>query len=125
MVRARVKVARNFDRNLDQIAAYLGAGSPAFDGMLGQLFDTVILNLERFPRLGIDLLARPTRSTETRAIKQRLLRLVATGWEVREYISDEYLILYLLRESILHLLSIRHHRQLSFDLAGHWEPPKR
>ena len=40
--------------------------------------------------------------------------------EIREYITGEYLLLYLVGDSTVSLLSIRHHRQLSFDLRAHW-----
>ena len=121
MARARVRITRNFDRNLDQIAGYLGEGAAAFDELLVQLFDSVIPNLERFPRVGVDFLARAARSSETRALKRRLLKLVPSSCEIREYISGDYLILYLLRGATIEMLSLRHHRELSFDLPGHWE----
>jgi ParE toxin of type II toxin-antitoxin system, parDE len=120
MARARIRIARNFDRNLDQIAGHLGEAVGAFDALLAHLFDAVIPNLERFPRVGVDFLGRTGRSTETRALKRRLLNLVPRSWELREYIAGDYLILYLVHATTVELLSIRHHLQLSFDLKGHW-----
>ncbi len=40
---------------------------------------------------------------------------------IREYIADDYLLLYAVRDSGVFLLSIRHHRQLSFDLRTYWQ----
>jgi hypothetical protein len=41
--------------------------------------------------------------------------------DLRECIVDEYLILYLLREKQIVFLSIKRHRQLSFDLKRFWQ----
>lgn len=49
-----------------------------------------------------------------------LKRRVGKNTSLREYISGDYLVLYALRGTYLYLLSIRHHRQLSFDLKEHW-----
>ena len=39
---------------------------------------------------------------------------------LRQYLLGDYLILYTQAESTVYLLSIRHHRQLSFDFARLW-----
>ena len=40
---------------------------------------------------------------------------------MREYVLKDYLLLYALIDgATVYLLSIRHHRQLSFDFEGHW-----
>lgn len=41
---------------------------------------------------------------------------------LREYLHGEYLVLYLVADDLatVYLLTIRHHRQLSFDFAGLW-----
>lgn len=38
---------------------------------------------------------------------------------LREYVMTDYLVLYLQVEATVYLLSIKHHRQLSFDFEGH------
>jgi hypothetical protein len=45
---------------------------------------------------------------------------------LREYLHGDYLILYVAMEAeaAVYLLSIRHHRQLSFDFARLWPAPK-
>ena len=45
---------------------------------------------------------------------------IGKNTEIREYIADEYLLLYAARDAVVFLLAIRHHRQLSFDLRVHW-----
>lgn len=120
--RSSVQITHNFDRNLDQIEEFLKEQGEvqAFDVLLNKLFETIIPNLERFPDLGTDFLARHPQSIEGQAhledIKERLGRDV---W-LREYITGDYLLLYAVRSTDIYLLSIKHHRQLSFDLKSNW-----
>jgi hypothetical protein len=39
---------------------------------------------------------------------------------VREYVAGDYLNLYVVIERVVYLLSIKHHRQLSFDFDRFW-----
>jgi hypothetical protein len=120
MGRARVRLTLNFDRNLDQIEKFLGTDTRAFTEVLDWLFGVLIPELERFPKLGVDFIARRTKSVKARSVRRHVLSLMTRGDELRELISGKYLVLYLYRQATVYLLSIRHHRQLSFDLAGHW-----
>ena len=118
----RVRVAENVGRNLDSIREFLtDAGVPEhFDALLDELFETVIPNLEAFPELGFDFLARRPGSRETAAGADRWRKRLGPGESLREHVFGEYLLLYVAREEELLLLALRHHRQLSFDLRGHW-----
>ena len=120
--RRTVRITKNFDKNLADIRRFLEEQEvpQEFRSLLEQLFETVIPNLERFPEIGVDFLAKLPQSTEglmrLEAIKQRL----GKNTVLREYISGDYLVLYALRGDNIYLLSIKHHRQLSFDLKEHW-----
>ena len=118
---SRVRITANFQQNLDSIREFLveQEANAEFNRLI-ELFDDVIPNLERFPKMGRDFLARTPLSDEGRAKLHALTVKSANNTEIREYITDEYLLLYALRESVVFLLSIRHHRQLSFDLRTHW-----
>lgn len=120
-----VKLTANFEHNLEEAQAFLLEieAPQAFDALLDELTDTVIPNLERFPNMGRLFLERPTRSVEVangiaRLTKQ--LDALAAGSELREYVMAHYLLLYAQTRGTVYLLSIRHQRQLSFDLASHW-----
>ncbi|WGS47838.1 type II toxin-antitoxin system RelE/ParE family toxin (plasmid) [Burkholderia sp. JSH-S8] len=120
-----VKLTANFEHNLEEVEAFLlEADTPhAFDALLDELTDTVIPNLERFPGMGRLFLERPARSVEASNGIVRLTRqldAIAEGSELREYVMTHYLLLYAQIRGEVYLLSIRHHRQLSFDLASHW-----
>lgn len=122
-----VKLTANFTHNLDSIEQFLNdAEAPqAFDRLLDELTDTLIPNLERFPDLGRPFLARPAGSVEVsngHAALRQQLQALAGGGELREYLLPDYLVLYLRQETVVYLLAIKHHRQLSFDLARHWSP---
>ena len=116
-----VKFTANFERNLGGIQQFLGdAQAPqAFDALLDELLDTVVPNLERFPDMGRRFMSRPVRSVEVSnelAKLQKQLAAIAQDGEVREYVMTHYLVLYARLESSVYLLSIKHHKQLAFDL---------
>lgn len=118
----RVELTASLLERLESIEAFLAeADAPlAYDALLAALRDTVIPNLRRFPRMGRRYLDQPPQSAES---VTQLAQLPAGALEgLRVLGSGDYLILYATQESgaTVHLLSIRHHRQLSFDFAGFW-----
>ena len=120
-----VKLTANFERNLGQAEAFLlEANAPqAFDALLDELTDTVIPNLERFPVMGRLFFVRPIRSVEasnSMDVLKRKLNVIAKDGEIREYVMSHYLVLYARFDATIYLLSIRHHRQLSFDFQAQW-----
>ncbi len=122
-----VKITGNFERNLEDIERFLlEAEAPlAFDSLLDELSDVVIPNLERYPEIGRAFLQRPVKSVEvTNAAASLMAKLASLAIEpnmIREYVLKHYMILYVSIGDTIFLLSVRHHRQLSFDLAGHWQ----
>ncbi len=123
--RHQVKFTANFERNLEEAERFLlEADAPqAFDALLDELTETVIPNLERFPGMGRLFFERPTRSVEASNAIDRLkrkLKAITKDGEVREYVMSHYLLLYLRFDATIYLLSIRHHRQLSFDFQSLW-----
>ncbi len=121
-----VKFTANFERNLEGIEPFLAeAEAPhAFDGLLDELLATVIPNLEHFPEMGRPFLARQPRSVETTnalaALRTKLSALTADADALREYVLKDYMLLYAPIGGAIHVLAIRHQRQLSFDFEGHW-----
>lgn len=118
----RVELTASFLARLEAIDAFLRAAETAsgFDALLAGLRATVIPNLSRFPRLGRCWLDNPPQSVEALA---RLTDLPSGAMEAwREYLHGDYLILYTVDEAkaTVYLLSIRHHRELSFDFARLW-----
>ncbi|KON79663.1 type II toxin-antitoxin system RelE/ParE family toxin [Azoarcus sp. PA01] len=135
---ATVLVTRNFEHNLDEIERFLteaDAGGASFDDLLDMLANVVVPHLERHPDLGRDFLARPALSIEAEARVEKLTRqlsvLTAKADErpddqpadrpsLREYVMAHYVVLYVHVGDRVHLLAIRHHRQLSFDFDALW-----
>lgn len=119
--RCTVKVAANFETNLEAIEVFLAkaGATPAFTTLLGELADSIIPNLERFPEMGRLFLDRPAQSVEAR---QKITQLESRigNTTLREYIAGDFLILYGARGRTVYLLSIKHQRQLSFDFPAHW-----
>lgn len=121
-----VKFTANFERNLEEIERFLiEAEAPeAFDGLLDELLETVIPNLERFPEMGRPFFRQLVRSVEVTnavaALKEKLATLTAETDAIREYVLKHYLMLYAVIGGTIYLLAIGHQRQLSFDFEGHW-----
>jgi plasmid stabilization system protein ParE len=118
----RVELTASFLERLESIEAFLrDAEAPlAYDALLAALRDTVIPNLRRFPRMGRRYLDQPPQSAE--AIAQLGLLPPGAADALRMLGSGDYLILYVeeKKSATVRLLSIRHHRQLSFDFARLW-----
>ena len=124
-----VRFTANFEANLAQIESFwVEHGAPqAWVALLDELETTVIVNRERHPRIGRKFFERSGQSIEVRARVALLLERFGAA-EVREYLSGDYVLLYSLSTLagvgkgglVIHLLAIKHHRQLSFDFAGLW-----
>ncbi len=116
-----VRLTANFERNMESIEQFLlDAGAPqAFDALLDELLGNVIPALERFPELGSPLLGLRAGSIESLRA-QEALRKKAGDAQLRQYVLSSYLILYAVSPTAIHLLSIKHHRQLSFDFGAFW-----
>ncbi len=119
---SRVRITANFQKSLNSIREFVAEqeGDAGFDRLMERAFNDVIPNFERFPKMGRDFLAPAPLSEEGRAKLHALRAKNANDTEIREYITDEYLLLYAVRDSVVFLLSVRHQRQLSFDLRTHW-----
>lgn len=118
----RVELTASFLERLEAIEAFLVEAEAgfAFDALVAELRATVIPNLRRFPRIGRRYLANPPQSAE--ALVQLAALPAGAPDALREYLHGDYLMLYAATEAdaTVYLLSIRHHRQLSFDFAGLW-----
>lgn len=122
----RVELTASFLERLDAIEAFLVEADAgfAFDNLLAEIRATVIPNLRRFPRIGRCYLANPPQSAE--ALAQLAALPAGAPDALREYLHGDYLLLYAVLDAsaqaraMVYLLSIRHHRQLSFDFARLW-----
>lgn len=121
----RVALTASFLERLAAIGSFLteaDAGA-AYDRLLDELRTTVIPNLRRFPRIGRRYLDQPPQSAE--ALAQLAALPAGAADRLREYLHDDYLILYTVATPghLVHLLSIRHHRELSFQFSRLWAGP--
>lgn len=127
-LKAAVKLTANFESHLVSIDAFWRDRDvpQAFLQLLDEL-EIIIANLEQYPFLGRSFLNRTPQSLETSErvseIKRRFVDI-----NVREYVFGDYIILYSVdgisgtagNLLTVHLLAIRHHRQLSFDFEIFW-----
>lgn len=115
-----VELTDSFLARLDSIDAFLSETDAAFayDALLVGLRSTVVPNLARFPLIGRRYLDQPPQSVE--ALEQLSKLPAGTADSLRVYLHGDYLMLYSVMNKVMYLLSIRHHRQLSFDFSGLW-----
>jgi len=115
----RVELTASFLERLEAIEAFQASADAAFafDRLLADLRATVIPNLGRFPRIGRPFLEQPPQSIE--ALAQRAALPPGGAGALREYLHGDYLILYAghAARQVVHLLSVRHHRELFFQFA--------
>lgn len=118
----QVELTASFLERLESIEAFLADADAAFafDALVDELRTTVIPNLRRFPRIGRRYLDHPPQSAE--ALTQLAALPAGAPDALRVYLHGDYLMLYAAVETnrTVYLLSIRHHRQLSFDFARLW-----
>jgi len=118
----RVELTASFLARLEAIEAFLVEADAAFafDDLLAELRATVVPNLARFPRIGRRYLDNAPQSAE--ALAQLAALPAGAASALREYLHGDYLMLYAAVDAraTVYLLSIRHHRQLSFDFARVW-----
>ena len=109
-------------RSVDAVMESLTRGLTAklMHGALAELRAMVVPNLARFPRVGRRYLDNTPQSAE--ALTQLAALPAGAASALREYLHGDYLMLYTAMDAntTVYLLSIRHHRQLSFDFARLW-----
>ncbi len=120
----QIRATANFEANLDSIEAYWDACQfPAgYDRLLTELANTALVHLQNHPRMGRNFMSRQPQSVEALARAQKLDALLSSvgtnteTTEIREYVMTDYLLLYALAGNVIHLLAVKHHKQLSFDI---------
>jgi hypothetical protein len=128
-----VRYTANFEANLQSIEAFWIENEfpQGYDRLLDELIDTVVVNLERHPRMGRPFMSRQPNSVEAQTRHERLQAKLASAdqpADLREYVMTDYLVLYAVLgpaangTSTIYLLSIKHHKQLSFDFERLWRP---
>ena len=119
--KSRLFFTDNFTANLDEIQSYLSIeGQSAFQRLLKRLFDELCPQVSRFPLSGRSFLAHHAGSAQAETLLKRVHEKLRSGDDLREFVVDDYVVLYLVRRSRIYFIAIKHHRQLSFDLRRFW-----
>ena len=122
MAGKRPVFAENFSRNLLDIQTFLGPeGGRHARHVLDRLLDEVVPTILRFPQSGRSFLVRAIHSKEGKTLLNKVQGQLKEADDLREFIMDDYILLYLVRGGQIVFLSIKHHRQLSFDLRRFWQ----
>jgi plasmid stabilization system protein ParE len=111
----RVEYTGLFEARLECIATYAATveGFPAYERLLDDIDGVIVPNLERFPLIGKPYLETTQQSTEALMAVAKLPR--DAGHSLRKYVHDDYILLYVLGGETLHLVSIRHHKESTFN----------
>ena len=128
-----VRYTANFEANLQCIQAFWTEKefSQGYNRLIDELLDTVVTNLERHPRMGGAFMSRQPESIEAQKLHEKLQAKMAAHEQpadLHEYVMTNYLVLYAILEgaadktSAIYLVSIKHHKQLSFDFERLWAP---
>ena len=121
MAGKRPRFTENFSANLTTIEEFVSPHSrTAFHRLLDRLFDDVIPTLCRFPQSGRTFLTHELKSAKAKALTKTLRKLLNKEDDLREFVMDDYLVLYLVHQRQVIFLAVKHHRQLSFDLKRFW-----
>jgi plasmid stabilization system protein ParE len=121
MADKRAIFTENFSTNLTDIETFLGEeGWQFFHRFFEHLVGDIVPMLCRFPQSGRSFLDRSIRSTKALQLVDSLKGYLKEEDDLRELIVDDYLILYVVRGDRVVFLSVKHHRQLSFDLKRFW-----
>jgi hypothetical protein len=121
MAGKRPRFTENFSSNLTAIEAFVTPHSrTAFHRFLDRLFDDVIPTICRFPKSGRPFLVHAVKSSKAKVLRTNLGKHLNETDDLREFIMDDYIVLYLQRRDQAIFLAAKHHRQLSFDLKRFW-----
>jgi plasmid stabilization system protein ParE len=119
--RSKLFFTANFTANLDEIQSFLSVeGRLAFQRLLNRLFDDICPQVSRFPFSGRSFLGHHAGSVETQELIERVRERLRASDDLREFVVDDYVVLYLVRRTRIYFVAIKHHRQLSFDLRRFW-----
>ncbi|HXV48217.1 MAG TPA: type II toxin-antitoxin system RelE/ParE family toxin [Candidatus Binatia bacterium] len=119
--RSQLFFTENFTANLDEIQTFLSVdGRSAFQRLLNRLFDDICPQVTRFPLSGRSFLGHQAGSAEVEELIEQVRERLRRGDDLREFVVDDYIVLYLVRRRRIYFIAIKHHRQLSFDLRRFW-----
>ena len=123
--RFNVRILGCFDTRLTDIERYCDRTGrlETFGLLVESLHDRALPLLRRFPAIGRRVLnTNPDTVHALLAYEQIVDATVLTSStpELREYIFDDYVLLYLLTDDTIYLVSIRHSKEVSFDFEYLW-----
>ena len=98
----------------------MSSGAAYFAKFFEQLVADVVPHACSFPLSGRSFLERSIQTTQSQTLASKLKQKLDEVEDIRELIVDDYLVLYLVRGADIVFLSIKHHRQLSYDVKTFW-----
>lgn len=114
----KVTLRNAYEIRLDEaVANLLDHGAElAAQRLLDQAYVTVPALLAQFPHIGRNFLDRNPSTPSVQAAWDQACVLLGNDIELREYVFEDYLVLYAVHGTQIELLTLRHHRQAGFLL---------
>lgn len=108
-----------YESRADEASAYLvEAGAvEAAQELLDQAYDALPQRLAQLPRIGRELVPHNPEAAEVLAVWAVVRKLLGDDIELREYLLEDYLVLYAVHQDFIHLLTLQHHRQSGFNFS--------
>jgi len=121
----RVVVQPGYERALDAALDVLieNGAFQAAERLVDRTLSFLPELLAQFPRAGRNFGIRQPDSPNVTDMMKRVRALMGTDIELREFILDDYLVLYAIQGETVHLLTLRHHRQSGFNPRDLAPPP--
>lgn len=116
-----INVLPNFEHNLESIRCFFHQNynqAHRYERLLEKLFDVIIPNIQSYPLIGMDFLKQPPDTLEAYRKIEGFYKKLPTDTSIRKYNDQEYVILYLFMNDVIHLLAIKHQKQSVFDLRN-------
>ena len=74
------------------------------------------------PQAGRDYAGRSLPTLQTEQMRTQVLDSYGPNAQLREFVEGDYLALYAIRNDVLYLLTLRHHRQSGYEFSPAPEP---
>ncbi|WP_050454083.1 type II toxin-antitoxin system RelE/ParE family toxin [Candidatus Burkholderia verschuerenii] len=121
--RVKIRISGEFDARLTEIERYLNRVErpESFRQLVKAIREKVAPMLKRFPAIGRRVFNTKPDTVDALLAMEELMGMARNnGDTLREYLFDDYVLLYWLSEDAITFLSIRHTREVSFEFHDLW-----
>jgi plasmid stabilization system protein ParE len=110
----KVVATDSFWAGMSRIGEFLVSAEAGhrYESLLDDFDQIIVPNLGAFPQIGKPYIGDTQQSTEALMAVAKLPRDARSN--LRQYVHDDYSILYVLGPELIHIVAIRHHKESTF-----------